>query len=56
MIDAIRAGWLRVGDGTAFEFARVADPHRALGRRPPATYAAALAAQLTPELSDPDRT
>lgn len=33
-----------------------ARPHRALGRRPPAAYAAELAATPHPELSDQDRT
>ncbi len=33
-----------------------ARPHRALGRRPPATYAAQLAATPHPELSDAERT
>jgi putative transposase len=37
----------------AYDTAR---PHRALGRCPPATYAAQLAANHHPELSDQDRT
>jgi NADPH2:quinone reductase len=33
VIDAIRAGWLRVGEGTAYELERVADAHRAIEER-----------------------
>jgi NADPH2:quinone reductase len=33
VIEAIRAGWLRVSDGAAFELDRVADAHRAIEGR-----------------------
>lgn len=33
VVDAIRAGWLRIGDGTAYELNRVADAHRAIEGR-----------------------
>jgi hypothetical protein len=33
VVDAIRAGWLRMGDGTAYDLGRVADAHRAIEGR-----------------------
>ncbi|WP_454619808.1 quinone oxidoreductase family protein [Bradyrhizobium cenepequi] len=33
VVDAIRAGWLRMGDGTAYDLERVADAHRAIEGR-----------------------
>jgi NADPH:quinone reductase len=33
VVDAIRAGWLRMGDGTAYDLDRVSDAHRAIEGR-----------------------
>ena len=33
VIDALRGGWLRIDEGTAFELDRVADAHRAIEAR-----------------------
>jgi NADPH2:quinone reductase len=33
VVDAIRAGWLRTGNGTPFELERVSDAHRAIEGR-----------------------
>ena len=33
VVDAVRAGWLRISDGTAYDLNRVADAHRAIEGR-----------------------